>query len=70
MSDFRKKKMTGMIKGQEKKIQSEETKTSARIKLRYDTGVEISRLRFLTTMMKMLRDLMEKAVTCNRRWVR
>ena len=40
MSDFQKKKITGMIKGQEKKIQSEETKTSARIKLREYRKVE------------------------------
>lgn len=44
-------------------------KTSTRIKLRYDMGVEISRLGVLITMIKMLRDLMEEAVTCNKRQV-
>ena len=42
-------------------------KTSTRIKLRYDMGVEITRLGVLITMIKMLRDLMIKAVTCNKR---
>ena len=44
-------------------------KTSTRIKLRCDIGAEITRLGVLITMIKMLRDLMIKAVTCNKRRV-
>lgn len=47
-----------MIKA--RKIQSAETKTSARIKCRYDTGVETTGLWVLVTMIKMLRELTGK----------
>ena len=61
MSDLKKKKITGHDKRPGKKIQSAETKTSARIKRRYDTGVETTGLWALVTMIKMLRELTGKA---------
>ena len=70
-SDFQ-TKITGMIKGPgwvEGGLSLKRLKTSTRIKLRCDIGAEITRLGVLITMIKMLRDLMEKAVTCNKRWV-
>ena len=73
-SDFQ-TKITGMIKGRGGgwwwwwwwKLSLKRLKTSTRIKLRCDIGAEITRLGVLITMIKMLRDLMIKAVTCNKR---
>lgn len=64
MSDFKKKKKKTYRhdKRPGKKIQSAETKTSARIKRRYDTGVETTGLWVLVAMIKMLRELTGKAV--------
>ena len=65
-SDFQ-TKITGMIKGRGGELSLKRLKTSTRIKLRCDIGAEITRLGVLITMIKMLRDLMIKAVTCNKR---